>query len=281
MGEYLRPQSVSEALGALAAGRWLVLAGGTDIYPAHVCRPLDEAVLDVTGIESLRGIEIHADHWRINALTTWRDVIDAPLPSLFDGLKRAAREIGGAQIQNVGTIVGNVCNAAPAADGVPCLLTLDAEIELLGVEAERRLPIGAFIAGPRRTARQPGELATALIVPKPGAARACSSFAKLGARRYLVISIVMVSIVLEVDAGGRIVKARVAVGACAPVARRLPALESALERRCMDPSLADAPRHEHLAPLAPIDDIRSDAAYRLEAALTLIRRGLAELGGKS
>lgn len=281
MGEYLRPQSLSEALGAMAASRWLVLAGGTDVFPAHVSSPLEEPVLDLTGIESLRGIEEHDDHWRIKALTTWSDLIAAPLPPLFDGLKRAAGEVGGVQIQNVGTLVGNVCNAAPAADGVPCLLALDAEVELRAAEGDRRVPLGAFISGARRTERRPTELVTALIIPKPRASRAYAHFAKLGARRYLVISIVMVAIGLEVEHGGRIAEARVAVGACSPVARRLPALEAALHGQILRPALAEVLRDVHLAPLAPIDDIRADAAYRREAALTLIRRGLAELGGRA
>jgi CO/xanthine dehydrogenase FAD-binding subunit len=272
---------LSEALGALAAGRWLLLAGGTDVYPAHVLGPLDEPILDLTGIESLRGIEEHADHWRIKALTTWSDLIAAPLPPLFDGLKRAAREVGGVQIQNAGTVGGNVCNAAPAADGVPCLLALDAGVELSASDGERHLPLGEFIIGLRTTARRPAELVTALILPKPPTPRAYAHFAKLGARRYLVISIVMVAISLEVEDGGRIARARVAVGACSPVACRLPALEAALNGQILSRALAQLPREAHLVPLAPIDDIRGDATYRREAALTLIRRGLAALGGRA
>ncbi len=281
MGEYLRPQSLSEALAALAAGRWLVLAGGTDVYPAHVRCPLDEPVLDLTGIEGLRGIEERADHWRLKALTTWSDLIAAPLPPLFDGLKQAAREVGGVQIQNAGTLVGNVYNAAPAADGVPCLLALDAEVEVTAADGVRRLSIGAFITDVRRTVRQPSEIVTALIVPKPRAPQACTHFSKFGARRYLVISIVMVAIGLEVEVGGRIAEARIAIGACSPVACRLPALEDSLKGQVLSGALAQLPYVDHLVPLAPIDDIRGDAAYRLDTALTLIRRGLAELGGRA
>src|SRR5262249_12973399 len=154
-------------------------------------------------------------------------LIAASLPPLFDGLKLAAREVGGVQIQNAGTLAGNLCNASPAADGVPALLALDAVVELAGPGGERSLPLERFILGPRRTALQTGELATAIRVPKPrGAAR--SHFLKLGARKYLVISIVMVAATIEVAADGRVAAAKVAVGACSPVAQRLRMLEMRL-----------------------------------------------------
>jgi CO/xanthine dehydrogenase FAD-binding subunit len=96
-----------------------VLAGGTDFYPARVGRAIDEDILDITAIGELRGIAEDADGWRIGATTTWSELIETRLPPLFDGLKLAAREVGGRQIQNAGTIAGNLCNASPAADGVP------------------------------------------------------------------------------------------------------------------------------------------------------------------
>ena len=95
-----------------------------------------------------------------------RELIEADLPPLFDGLKQAAREVGGRQIQNAGTIAGNLCNASPAADGVPPLLALDAEVELAGRAGTRRLPLGEFITGNRRTALAPGELVVAIHVPQ-------------------------------------------------------------------------------------------------------------------
>ncbi len=125
MGRYTRPETLSEALDALAGGAPAILAGGTDVYPAHVGRLVTGDVLDITAIGALRGIvEIEAG-WRIGALATWRELIDAPLPPLFDGLKRAAREVGGPQVQNAGTLCGNLCNASPAADGIPNFQVLE------------------------------------------------------------------------------------------------------------------------------------------------------------
>ncbi len=280
MGSYLRPTDLGDALRALGApGPRAILAGGTDFYPARVGRTIDEDILDITALP-LRGIEEHADHWRIGALATWSELIAAPLPPCFDALKAAAREVGGAQIQNAGTIAGNLCNASPAADGVPPLLAMDAAVELASAGGERRVPLAEFVTGNRRTARRADELVTAIRVPKPAPGTE-SAFLKLGARRYLVISIVMVAATIEPDERNQIARARIAVGACAAAAQRLRALESALNGLPIDSRLATVVCNEHLAQaLAPIDDVRGSAAYRNDAALTLVRRALAELGAK-
>jgi CO/xanthine dehydrogenase FAD-binding subunit len=269
MPDYLRPHRLEEALGALQRP-FTVLAGGTDFYPARVGRTIDEDVLDIGAIADLRGITAITTGWRLGATATWGEVIAADLPPLFDGLKQAARDVGGRQIQNAGTIAGNLCNASPAADGVPPLLALDAEIEIASRSGTRRLPLSAFITGNRRTVLVPGELVVAIHVPKP-ADDARSAFLKLGARRYLVISIVMAAATLEIS-GGRVARARVAVGACSAVAQRLPALEAALAGAPVDSSLGTQVAPDHLAPLAPIDDVRGTADYRNDVALTLLRR---------
>jgi len=278
MGDFLRPASLGDALAALDQKPWAVLAGGTDFYPERVGREIAEDVLDISALDPLRDIEVGNSAYRIGALVTWTDVIAAALPACFDGLKLAAREIGGAQIQNAGTVCGNLCNASPAADGVPNLLTLDAEVELQSREGSRRLALADFVLGNRRTARRPNELVTAVYVPKLGA-RARSTFAKLGSRRYLVISIAMVAAVVEPDADGRVADARFAVGACSEVALRLPALEAAVTGLPLDAGLADCVTAEHVRALAPIDDARASADYRRDAALTLLRRSLETLGG--
>jgi CO/xanthine dehydrogenase FAD-binding subunit len=274
MSAYLRPHRLDEALAALARPH-TVLAGGTDFYPARVGRPIDEDVLDIGAIAELRGISSDERGWRLGAATTWSELIGAELPPLFDGLRQAAREVGGRQIQNAGTLAGNLCNASPAADGVPCLLALGAELVIAGRRGRRRLPLRRFITGVRRTALEADELVVAIHVPRPRHA-ARSAFLKLGARRHLVISIAMAAATLEV-ADGRVVSAGVAVGACSPVAERLPALEAALGGAALDARLVDRVEAAHLAPLAPIDDVRGSAAYRSDAVLTLLRRLLRDL----
>jgi len=272
MSAYARPTRIDDALKLRARGGFSVLAGGTDHFPARVERRRDERVLDVTALAELRGITEARDHWRLGATTTWTEVIEAKLPPLFDALKLAAREVGGVQIQNAGTLAGNLCNASPAADGVPPLLALDARVELASASGRRTLPLEQFILGPRRTALREDELVTALLIPKPRHA-ARSHFLKLGARKYLVISIAMAAAVIERE-NGVVRSARIAVGACSPVARRLPALEAALAGRKLDPEIV---RAEHFAPLTPIDDVRGSADYRNEAAQTLVRRLLEAL----
>lgn len=278
MGSYLRPRTIDEALAELAAGPRILLAGGTDYYPARVGRPLDDDILDITAVDGLAGIADAGDHWRIGALARWSDLSHTDLPPAFDGLKAAALRVGGAQVQNAGTICGNVCNASPAADGMPSLLVLDAAVELSSAGSVRALPVGEFVTGNRATERRADELVTAILIPKTPAG-AQGNFLKLGARHYLVISIAMVAVLLVPAAGGTVAEARVAVGACSPVARRLPLLEAALRGCVLDAGLADIPDPSHLAPLSPIDDVRATAGYRLDAALTLLRRALGELGG--
>ncbi len=222
----------------------------------------------------------HDDHWRLGALTTWSALARTGLPAWFAGLQLAAREIGGEQIQNAGTLGGNLCNASPAADGVPPLLAMDALVELAAVDGVQQLPLAEFIQGNRRTARRPEQLLTAVLIPRPRAARAGGHFLKLGARRYLVISIVMVGATLEVGSDGRIAAARIAVGACSPVARRLPAAERALAGAPCDAGLGALVQPGHLAGLEPIDDVRASAAYRSDVTLTLVRRTLGELAAR-
>lgn len=277
MSGYLRPTDVEEALAALDAAPRIIVAGGTDYYPARVGKPFDDDVLDVTALPGLRAIEDTGDGWRIGALATWTNVIRSDLPQLFDGLKGAAREVGGVQVQNAGTVAGNICNASPAADGVPNLLALDASVELSSVAGTRNMALGEFVTGNRRTERRPNEMVTGIVVPRP-AGDARSIFLKLGARRYLVISIVMVAAVLETDGDGAIIGARIAVGACSEVARRLGDLEAVLKGQPLSPALADLVTEGHLSGLAPITDVRGSGEYRMDAALTLVRRALAELG---
>ena len=276
MASYHRPRELGDALAVLREGAITVIAGGTDYYPARVERPANEDLLDITAIATLRRIDITPSHFRIGAGVTWTDLIRADLPPCFDGLKLAAREIGGVQIQNAGTLAGNVCNASPAADSMPNLLALDTEVELASTQGQRRLKLGEFVTGNRKTLRRPDELVTALLIPRSLEASR-SSFVKLGARRYLVISIVMLAAVMEKQEG-KVAAARIAVGACSEVARRLPALERALLGRPWDRTLAAVIEPSHLAGLSPIDDVRAGAAYRRDAAQVLLHRALETMG---
>ncbi len=282
MTAYEQPRTLEQALHRLARDpSTTVLAGGTDFYPALAGKAVLGArrpgpLLDISRVAGLGAIADGIDTWRIGALATWSDIARADvLPPLFNGLKAAARDIGGVQIQNRGTIAGNLCTASPAGDAIPCLLALDAHVRLASLAGERLLPIGAFLTGYRRTALLAGELLVSVDIPK----RAGSGhFLKLGARAYLVISIAMVSGTFDTDADGTVRTARIAVGACSAVAQRLPRLEARLIGTRIG---SVAPEPDDLAHLTPIDDVRADAGYRRAAALQLVADLLAAANNRS
>ena len=150
-----RPSALDEALAFLADGPAVVLAGGTDVFPALGDRPAPDRVLDVTAVGAMKGIAREGGEWRIGACVTWRELLGADLPAQFDGLKAAGRQVGSVQIQTTGTIAGNICNASPAADGVPVLLTLDASVVLASASGVRTVPLSGRERGnPRSFPRQ-------------------------------------------------------------------------------------------------------------------------------
>ena len=284
MTAYLRPASLDHALSILNERPHRILAGGTDVFPADAAavgwgKPgVDHAdsapIVDITAIEELADIRRFPDRVEIGALVTWTEAIESDLPAWFDCVRLAAREVGGRQIQNRGTLAGNLCNASPAADGVPALLVLNARVRLQHRGGSREVPLEAFIAGNRRTCLRPGELMTAIVIPFP-ASTARSTFLKLGARRYLVISIAMVSACLDIEEG-RIRDARLAVGACSEIAQRLTGLEARLEGAPASEA-SGMVREEDFAVLSPLDDVRATAQYRRHGARVLVRRALDSL----
>jgi len=275
MGIYHRPGKLKDALAVLATTGARPVAGCTDVFAATEAQNLGGDVLDVTAIEGLRGISETASGWRIGAATTWRDIVDVRLPRAFDMLQQAAREVGGAQVQNAGTVAGNICNASPAADGMPPLLALDAQIELVSERGLRVLDLAQFVTGPRETVLRSDELVSAILLPSKSA-RGHSRFLKLGARKHLVISIAMVAVRLAVEEG-EITDAAICVGACGPVAKRASALETSLvgaSREGADQLVRPALLKDVLA---PISDVRGDAAYREAAALEIVQRSIVDV----
>lgn len=276
MADYLRPTSLADALAVLADRPWTMLAGGTDVYPANVGRPITDDILDLSGLASMREIAVAGGVVRIPPLATWTDVVRADLRPAFDGLKSAARSIGGVQIQNRGTVAGNLCNASPAADGLPNLMALDARVELSSISGRREVAVGEFVVGNRRTIRRADELVTAILVPMPSST-ARSRFLKLGSRAYLVISIASVAAIIDVGSDRRVASARIVVGACSEVPRRIESVEARIVGQVVAPSLASSIEPGDLDVLSPIDDVRGTATYRRDVATTLVRRAVAEI----
>ena len=266
---YFQPGTLTEALDILGQERPRVVAGCTDFFPSQPMGGRTRDILDLTRVAGLRGVGETADGWRIGAATTWTDIIRATLPPAFDALKAAAREVGSVQIQNAGTLAGNLCNASPAADGVPPLLALDAAVEVASAAGSRRLALADFITGVRQTALERGEMVTALHIPR-GAGAGTSAFLKLGSRKHLVISIAMVAVNLRIEAG-RIAEMRAAVGACSPVAVRLPAMEAGLTGCAVGNWAMDK---AWFAGLSPLTDIRGSAEYRRASVAELCARAV-------
>lgn len=268
---YITATTLEDALTALTTGPASIIAGGTDWFPAQGDRHFDGTLVDISRLADLRGVTKTDSGWRIGAATTWTDIIKADLPPAFDGLKLAAREVGSIQIQNTGTIAGNLCNASPAADGVPPLLTLDASVELTSRQGTREIALCDFLQGVRKTDRAADEILTAIHIPDlPDGSK--GSFVKLGARKYLVISICMVAVVLQVK-DDVVADIRIAIGAASPVAPRLTALETAL-RGLPTKGLPKAITDDLVDGLTPITDVRATADYRQAAATQVIRRAI-------
>jgi len=268
---YESPTSLDAALKIAGEAGGKIVAGGTDVYPSAKQGESPAYFLDVTRVAELSGIRLEGGAIRIGATTTWTDIVKAELPPAFDALKQAALEIGSTQIQNAGTIAGNICNASPAADAVPPLLALDAQVELASAASGTRVvALKDFILGVRKTDLAADELVTAINIP-PLSDSANSAFEKLGSRRYLVISISMVAATITCGADGLITDARVSVGSCSPVAQRLTDLERDLiGKHPNDVVVLD----HHLAPLSPITDVRGSAAYRRDVVSVQCKRAI-------
>ncbi|MCZ4353927.1 xanthine dehydrogenase family protein subunit M [Roseovarius aestuarii] len=268
---YLAPINTEEAFRFLESNNPRIVAGGTDYFPSLRQGQIDDDLLDVSRLGELQGVTRTDAGWRIGGATTWTTIAHAPLPPAFDALKLAALEVGARQIQNQGTIAGNICNASPAADGVPPLLALNAMVEIGSVGGRRMVGLSDFITGVRQIDLKPGEMVVALHIPDISET-ATSSFSKLGSRKHLVISIVMVAAVVEVKAG-KLTDVRIAVGSCSPVAKRLPELEARLVGQAVgDLGDIDFGCGQALAPLSPISDVRGSDEYRLDVVTEICRR---------
>lgn len=268
---YETPTDLETALKLYAVKGSRIVAGGTDLYPSAKQGHSPRKLIDLTNISALSGIKLADDHYRIGAATTWSDIVKAELPASFDALKQAAKEVGSIQIQNAGTIGGNICNASPAADGVPPLLALDAKVELSSAaNGTRVLALSEFILNVRKTSLAEDEIVSAVLIPKPGALEK-SAFEKLGSRRYLVISITMTSANITCDESGIITHAKIAVGACSPVAQRLTALEADIIGQKPENIEITA---QHLSVLSPIDDVRGSGEYRMDVVAEQCKRAV-------
>jgi CO/xanthine dehydrogenase FAD-binding subunit len=267
---YYRPEKINDALETLSKQKLTIAAGCTDLLPSTQQDNLGDNILDISGLKSLRNIAVENGFRRIGSGITWADLENYELPKCYDMLRECSLQVGSRQIQNLGTIGGNLCNASPAADGVPCLLSLDASIELSSKYGKRVLKLEDFIKGPRKTELQDNEILSAILIPKE-AEKGNSTFLKLGARKYLVISIAMIA--CKIDLQEDIISdIAISVGSCSAVAQRLKSLENKLiGRNIQDELTSDVLNFKYENHLSPIDDIRGTNSYRLKVSKVLVK----------
>jgi len=271
--EVIRPKSLAHALRTLKAGngeRPVPLAGGTDLMVyLNAGTPPGRRFLDLWGLGELRGIRTARAGVTIGALTTFREIRAHPvIRKRLPSLAAAAAEIGALQIQNRATLGGNIANASPAGDSLPVLMAHDAVILARSVRGARAIAYEQLFRGYRDLALEPDELITGVRLPFPPP-RAIPFFRKVGTRRAQSISKVVFCGLLHTGRDGRVDLARLAWGSVAPVILRARRAEQALLGRTPAAALADA-RAALAQDLAPIDDIRSERAYRLAVAANLL-----------
>jgi xanthine dehydrogenase small subunit len=275
------PTRVADAYALLAGGDgppWRPLAGGTDLMVQLTGEigAAPERILDIWALDELRGIGVEADALVIGALTTYTElrrshIVAESVPALVD----AAATIGAAQIQNRGTIGGNVINASPAGDTLPVLLALDAEMVLGSAAGERTVPASEFWPAYRTTARRDDELLVRIRIPL--VAERSVRFRKVGTRRAQAISKVVMALAWRaVDDGWTDV--RVALGSVAATPIRARATEASLEGSPPTREVADAAAATLTAEISPIDDVRSTADYRRAVAGRVLHRLIRDAG---
>lgn len=276
MTAYLRPRDDAEAIALRAAHPdYLVLAGGTDLLVSAHHKPAPVGILDVAG--RFGAITVDGGVAHIGAGATWRAIADHPeLAAGWPILAAAAREVGALQIQQRGTLGGNLATSSPVGDGLPVLLALDATIHLASARGARALPYRAVPIGYRRIDLAADELIVAIELPAV-APNAYQGWRKVGTRAAQSISKVMAAAVIEV-ADGAIATCRFALGAVADRPIRVPAAEAAALGRAPDATTAAAVAAATAAAIAPIDDVRSTAAYRRRVAGALLSRFVMNAG---
>jgi carbon-monoxide dehydrogenase medium subunit len=274
----VRPGTLPEALALLAGGGWRPLAGGTDAMVERAAGiPDGRGYLDLGALDELRGIRVEEGMLVLGAATTYDDLRRSPLVGAHvPVLAEMARQVGAVQIQNRGTLGGNIATASPAGDSLPVLLALDAEIVVGSTRGERTIAAAAFFPAYRRTALAPDELILRIRVPiRPDRVVV---FRKVGTRQAQSISVVVLTLAWRPEDGAWH-DVRVALGSVAPTPIRARAAEAALEGAPPSAEVAAVAAATLAAEIAPIDDVRSTAEYRREVAGRALHRIVRDAGG--
>jgi carbon-monoxide dehydrogenase medium subunit len=283
MVQYRKPESIEEALfqaGSAAGEQTKYLAGGTDlvvqiaegaVYPAML--------IDITGIEALRGMERTAEGLRIGAATTIAEILEAAGGEpdelgLPECLVQGARSIGSPQIRRLATIGGNVCNASPCGDTLAPIIVLAGTLSLRSEKGGREVPAEEFFLGPKATVLQPGEILESILIPSSHLEGRCA-FRMIGKRNGQVISQVNIAVWIN-EPGAAIEEIRIAAGSVAPIPLRLRKAEELLRGSVPDEPLLQAAQRAVQEEIRPISDVRTSEEYRRSVTAALFRDALAE-----
>lgn len=270
------PTQVAEAVAVLSSEPEAhLLAGGTDLMvEVNFGHRRPATIVRLDRIDALAGIEIRHDEVEIGAMVTYRALTTEPIATLVPALAQAARTVGSPQIRNAGTIGGNVATASPAGDTLPVLVALDARVRLAGPNGERRVPIGDYFTGPKRSVRAADEVIVSVTVPR---LRGAQEFLKVGTRNAMVIAVASVAVIVDRDRANL----RVGLGSVGPTPLRAPAAEQWAAAQLDWGSSAPATAEQSAefgnlvaAAASPIDDQRSIASYRRHAVAVCAARAL-------
>lgn len=264
------PSSLDELWPLLEDGA-TVMAGGTDLLARRRGKAPDfVACLERLG--GLYGVSEDAGLIRLGACETHTRLLqNALVRERLPALASALSVLGSPLVRNMGTLGGNIVTASPAGDTLAPLYALDAQVELASRQGTRRVPLAGFITGPGRTALEPGEIVSAVIVSPPDAS-ALQHFEKVGRRKALAISVVSLAAVIRMESGGVVTDARLALGSVGPTIVRCPKAEALLAGRRLDRETLLAAGQLIRDEIAPIDDLRASAAYRRDVAGNLLLR---------
>jgi len=277
--EYVAPQTLDEAIGILRKyGKDAqLMAGGTDLL-LRLRRGVTNANV-VVGLKHIKELNFIAFHREtgltIGATALLADVAAHPdIRRHYPSIASAARGTANVQVRNMGTVIGNLCNASPSADNAPMLLVLDGSLNIIGPDGERQLALNRFFKGPGATALGKQEIVISVNVPVPEA-NTGTAYLSLSARGQVDCTAVGVGVKLTM-AGEKCKDVKIAVGACAPVPMRIPEIEKMLNGHILSETRIEKAANDIAETMQPINDVRASASYRTKMVGVMVKRALIE-----
>jgi len=273
--EYLKPDSIKEAISILSqyGGKAQILNGGTDLIVEMRDKTIQpKYVIDIKAMPQLNKITYNEQEGlNIGAIVTLNEISDSKIvQDHYPILVEACKTVGSYQVRNRATLVGNICNASPAADTAPPLLVLDAKVNIVGPDGEKTVPINQFFVGVKKNILKNGEIVTSVTVPTLRD-EWTGVYLKQGRRKDVDLATVGVAVVCIRD------EIRIAPGAVAPTPIRASKTEALLKGKIISESLLKKTAESVLTEVSPISDVRSSKEYREEIIKALVKRAILQV----